>query len=122
MKMAAKLIVAWGLLALSATASGAAAEKPDAVPSGIVYLHRSTKWSLELESQSMSGLLSREIARQAFLIAARDQLGLSTRDYWLGDAMPGKGDNRPFDLSTASGQPARWQLRRENSSDCPSSR
>ena len=44
--------------------------------------------------------LPREFFRQALLIAARDQLGLSTRDAWLGDPMPTGGNNAPFDLRT----------------------
>src|SRR4051812_28551226 len=39
-------------------------------------------------SSIQSGLLAREIVRQAVLLAARDELGLSTRDEVLGDAPP----------------------------------
>jgi hypothetical protein len=48
---------------------------------------------------AMSGRMMREIARQSFLVAARDQLGLRTRDVSLGDEMPSGGDNAPFDLA-----------------------
>ena len=53
----------------------------------------------------------REIARQSFLVAARDELGLQTRDASLGDEMPKvtarngvptNSDNPSFDLLTAS--------------------
>src|SRR5689334_18409232 len=44
------------------------------------------------------GLLLREISRQAMLIAARDQLGLPTRDEALGEVNEGAGD--AFDVTT----------------------
>ena len=43
-------------------------------------------------------LLSQEIVRQALLVAARDELGLTTRDAWLGDPMPTQGDNPPLEV------------------------
>ena len=49
----------------------------------------------------------REFFREAFLIAARDELHLATRDQWLGDPMTGEGNNAPFELRTncAKGSP-----------------
>lgn len=44
-------------------------------------------------------MLVRELFRQALLIAAREELGLVTRDAWLGDAIPTEGEIRPFDLA-----------------------
>lgn len=49
---------------------------------------------------NVQGLLVRELARQAILIAARDELGLSTRDELLGEASPARGDGAPVDLIT----------------------
>jgi hypothetical protein len=53
---------------------------------------------------AVCGRLLREIARQSFLVAARDQFGLRTRDVSLGDQMPGKDANAPFEVVTVSGK------------------
>ncbi len=44
---------------------------------------------------TVGGLLARELFRQALLIAARDELGLATRDELLGDAAPAAGAGDP---------------------------
>ena len=49
------------------------------------------------------GILNRELTRQALLIAARDELGLATRDEVLGDAISEKALDKtasPIDLIT----------------------
>lgn len=48
------------------------------------------------------GLLLRELARQAVLIAARDEMHLTTRDGVLGE-LPGKPDPAAFDITTHCG-------------------
>ena len=53
-----------------------------------VYLDESEGWETLNYRQRPGGLLTREFGRQALLIAARDELKLATRDYWLGDSMP----------------------------------
>jgi uncharacterized protein HemY len=45
------------------------------------------------------GILERELIRQALMIAARDELGLSTRDELLDDAPPGKAEGPPLELA-----------------------
>ena len=45
------------------------------------------------------GLLARELVRQAVLLAARDELGLATRDEELGDALPGGQGNVSADVA-----------------------
>ena len=50
--------------------------------------------------------LARELVRQAFLLAAREELGLAMRDAWLGDAMPPEGDGATWDVVA----PVRWPL------------
>src|SRR5262249_61570361 len=40
------------------------------------------------------GYLARELVRQSILIAARDELGLPTRDRVLGDALPDEDEAR----------------------------
>jgi hypothetical protein len=54
----------------------------------------------------------RELARESFLVAARDQLGLRTRDVSLGDEMPGGGDNAPFEVLTVSNDQSILDVRR----------
>ena len=49
-------------------------------------------------TDELRGRLLQELARQSFLVAARDQLGLRTRDVSLGDEMPGGGDDAPFEV------------------------
>ena len=66
------------------------------------------------------GLLARELIRQAILLAARDELGLATRDELLGDSAPdGKGSaSADFALLPRLGGPAsvkiqHWQVDRD---------
>jgi tetratricopeptide (TPR) repeat protein len=44
---------------------------------------------------TVGGILARELFRQALLIAARDELGLATRDELLGDATPAEAGGHP---------------------------
>jgi tetratricopeptide (TPR) repeat protein len=45
------------------------------------------------------GILERELIRQAILIAARDELGLATRDELLDDAPPGRSEELPLEIA-----------------------
>jgi tetratricopeptide (TPR) repeat protein len=45
------------------------------------------------------GILERELIRQAILIAARDELGLSTRDELLDDDPPGRAGGQPLEIA-----------------------
>jgi hypothetical protein len=58
-----------------------------------VYLGRSGE--LPAGARPLPPLLL-ELGRQSLLVAARDELGLRTRDLNLGDEMPSGGDNAPF--------------------------
>jgi len=74
----------------------------------VVYLGPSPKFSFfHPSSPNHAGLtgahLLLEIARQAFLVAARDEIGLPTRDSSLGDEMPRQGENAPFEVVAVSG-------------------
>ncbi len=60
---------------------------------------------MQLGEIGFQGLLAQELVRQAFLLSARDEAGLITRDAWLGDAMPEDGPIEPFALNCLSGQP-----------------
>jgi|GEM_PF-5170824 len=80
---------------------------PAVVPSTAtaVYLDRSAAWALTSAGNQHSGRLAREIARQALLIAAREELGLTTRDFWLDDARP-KSDGIPqIEIDASPGSP-----------------
>lgn len=56
---------------------------------------------LEYQDDELPTLLSRELARQAVLLTARDELGLSTRDETLGESFPEDAAARrgPYDLT-----------------------
>ena len=64
----------------------------------MVYLNKSLKWAFCAGDDAHRLPFPRELFRQALLIAARDELGLTTRDAWLGDPMPTQGSNAPLDL------------------------
>jgi len=49
------------------------------------------------------GLLARELVRQALLIAARDELGLATRDEVLGETLPTGTGGEEIDLAAVHG-------------------
>ena len=77
-------------------------------PAGIVALGRGDGWSIGASDAPHYGFLTREIARQAFLIAGREECGTVTRDAWLGDVMPASGETRAaaaVDAKAASGDP-----------------
>lgn len=57
-----------------------------------------TTW--EVEQQTASMLIVRELVRQALLIAARDELGLSTRDEVIDDRAPDASGREAGELST----------------------
>jgi hypothetical protein len=78
----------------------------------VVYLGRSSVFALPSGKGALSGRLLRELARQSFLVAARDQLGLRTRDVSLGDEMPSGGDNAPFEVRTVSESQSILDVRR----------
>ncbi len=62
-------------------------------PGKVVYLRNTYGWELRTQGNHHRGMLSKELARQAFLITAREELGLTTRDASLGDEMP-KADDK----------------------------
>ena len=79
-------------------------------PAGVVYLERTSDGTLKAGKSQESRLLVRELLRQGLLIAARDELGLLTRDYWAGELMPESGGPAPLDLAVQPGQPNQIQL------------
>ena len=111
--MDAKLRFLACLAAWSLAASAIAAEKPTspAAPA-VVYLGRSSEFAFPKRNMPNCGILLRELGRQALLVAARDELGLATRDVWLGDEMPAHGDNQPFEVATTQKKPRTLVVRR----------
>jgi tetratricopeptide (TPR) repeat protein len=77
-----------------------------------VCLGPSAGWCIAAKDGPNYGFLTRELARQAFLIAAREELSAVTRDVWLGDSLSESGDNPPFDLFCSAGQPSLLELTR----------
>ena len=85
------------------TARAADAPKP-AQKRDVVYLNTTRDWSLRKVKWDRQGMLAHQLIRQAFLMAARDELGLTTRDAWLADAMPTEGDNPPLTVAALRGK------------------
>jgi len=88
-------------------ASSAPADDPPSV-----CLGPGSGWSIGSGDRPTFGLLTRELARQAFLIAAREECGACTHDAWLGDEVAKSGDNAPFDLVCSAGQPSLMEILR----------
>ena len=97
-KSLGRLVLVAGFLAIGLSA---AAGTP-----GVVYLERTPGFKLQNEQV----LLVRELVRQSLLIAARDELRLLTRDYWLGEAMPAAGASEPLDLIAQPGKDDRIDI------------
>ncbi len=71
----------------------------DARSAAVVALGRSESPRYEADYLgTRQGLLDRELVHQALLMAARDELGLSTRDVVLDDAEPARGDGPPIEV------------------------
>ncbi len=56
--------------------------------------------SLQAIEMTTQSILNRELVRQALLIAARDELGLATRDELMDDMTPAPGEAPPLELAT----------------------
>jgi tetratricopeptide (TPR) repeat protein len=92
-------LVLLGFLLLSCRTGVVSAQAArEAGPIRVVYLEKSPHWTERFGKLDHRDLLSQEIVRQALLVAARDELGLTTRDAWLGDPMPARGDNPPLEV------------------------
>jgi tetratricopeptide (TPR) repeat protein len=81
-------------------ASGTARAEEQAGVGQTVYLTVREPQGVDPKNQP-GPLLARELIRQAFLLAARDELGLATRDVILREDFPEKPDEKsaPFELS-----------------------
>jgi len=87
-------VAVWVAILLGMIRLAKAAEEPS--PQTVVYLDRPTRYGPAANEMTTGGILSQELARQAFLIAAREEMGLTTRDARLGDPMPTEGNNLSF--------------------------
>ena len=94
------------LLGLAATILAACvASAADDAPStpAVVFMDKGLDVKGSVPRCHQPASLTREILRQAFLVAAREQLGLDTRDAWMGSEMPTSkqkdADNMPFDVA-----------------------
>lgn len=91
------------LVGLAGGGDAAGKDQPAAAPasaSRVVYLGKSPGLSVKAPSGEARGILVREFFRQSLLLAAREELGLVTRDAWLGDTMPREGWAQPLELVT----------------------
>ena len=68
------------------TVTAAQQAGPDVAP--VIYLHTEFNPRADFLTPSRMDRLNREIARQAFLVAVRDELGLATRDGTLKEVAP----------------------------------
>jgi hypothetical protein len=75
----------------------------DGPPPAVVFLDKGLDVKGSVPRCHQPASLTREILRQAFLVAAREELGLATRDAWMGSEMPRSKekttDNAPFDVT-----------------------
>jgi hypothetical protein len=103
MKIASTLILASLLPVFAAChsqkAEGDAQAGRPRGPSGIIYLDKSSNWAQGLANTAHNDHLSREIVRQSLLLAAREELGLGTRDACLEEPMPQQGPLPRVDVS-----------------------
>ena len=92
--------IAWLAIVLFLVSGVDQVHGDESPPPTIVYLDQARNWQVFSHARNTVSPLARELVRQAFLIAARDELGLATRDAWLGDAMPAGRDNALWDVAT----------------------
>jgi len=92
-----------GLLAAAFFAAGLAAADESPRQADVVFMDKGLDVKGSVPRCHQPASLTREILRQAFLVAARDELGLDTRDAWMGSEMPATREqaegNLPFDVA-----------------------
>jgi hypothetical protein len=92
-----------GLLAATFFAAGLAAADESPRQADVVFMDKGLDVKGSVPRCHQPASLTREILRQAFLVAARDELGLDTRDAWMGSEMPATREqaegNLPFDVA-----------------------
>jgi hypothetical protein len=77
----------------------------------VIYLDRCSDLILRPGRRADKGVLLREIVRQGFLLAAREEFGLTTRDAWLSDPIPSDVHNPPFDIRTPGVRSSELEVR-----------
>jgi tetratricopeptide (TPR) repeat protein len=106
------LLVALATVASFETSSFSRAESgaTEAKSSQVIYLHAGRDFEFHNAGKSIElPLLGRELARQALLIAAREELSCATRDEHLGQTLP-KADCIELDLLGVKGKDSRFVL------------
>lgn len=105
-----------GLVTLLATVNpqrvlAAGEATPPAITTGadVVYLDGGQDSTLQFGKQAYQGLLARELFRQAFLLAAREELSAVTHDRHLGQ-LPPQGASQRLDLVLVAAQPNRIEI------------
>lgn len=93
-----------GLLAATFLPAWMASAADDTMPkSAVVFMDKGLDVKGSVPRCHQPASLTREILRQAFLVAAREELGLATRDAWMGSEMPRSKEeaaaNLPFDVA-----------------------
>ena len=105
---AAMLLIAWANVQSAAAAPGTSQAANRVV--GVTATHG--------EPDKQGGpILVRELVRQSLLIAARDELGISTRDQTLRDAMP--ANDNVLDVTVFGLAPLKLRVTRQNGSAKP---
>lgn len=79
-------------------------------PPSELWLDRSRGWAINLADKPYQGALAREITRQALLIAAREELRLTTHDTSLGEASPRQGNEIPLAVLCSAGEPSLLEI------------
>jgi hypothetical protein len=99
---AAPIIVLATVLCMAA--DEVAATSSSTVVRPIAYFDRDKNWyGFPVDKSADGSFLAREIVRQALLIAARDELGMLTRDVFLGEPLP-DDDTKVFDVLSFYGR------------------
>lgn len=92
-----------GLLAASLFVAGIAVADESPGQAAVVFMDKGLDVKGSVPRCHQPASLTREILRQAFLVAAREEFGLETRDAWMGSEMPATKEqaagNLPFDVT-----------------------
>lgn len=90
-------------------AMGEEPTKKASIAAQVIYLHAGRDFSIRFGATVLSPLLGRELARQALLMAAREEFSCVTRDVHLGQTLP-KGGCIELDLLGVAGNKSRLVL------------
>ena len=110
----------YALLLLTTALAGSSIAEEDAQQQQPAVFCLTTEWFPlpKSESSALESRMLRELARQAVLIAARDELGLSTRDQTLGETFAAPADTpvEQFSLRFRTFQDGHFELQLQHDS------